>query len=480
MLEHGYYSVNDFLANTLNRIGTIRIEDSGIPGREAGTVVTASDVASYLHNLGVNADVVKVSQLADKLAKNEVDEFGNVLNSILDRMEGYGTDYDFGEGGQGLLTDSSWDNLLDTIMNFDGTAQDIYDITGKLITQNSEDLALGENVVLHLINSQNFLKQLTEDNQIYYDVMMGYLEKQTGFMDANSYFAQENVAMSEGLLYAMKGSTDVNKFILEQIKRIGTVRDSGEKAGQVVTEDDILAYLNKLGISEEIIVGTITANMKLNETQELNLVKLQESIDAVLQNTVTISELERTSGYLDTTVRRNTSSVGLLDDTIVDSVVDVKKMVKDFDTSLASYVRQLGITADDVISAANSVRAAANAAASAAAAASSSKSEKGFADGGVVSFTGQTMVHGTPSSPEVVFNAADAAKLYDIVHNDITPMGLKRINPIDLSGISNNTKETVQPLTIENVTMNFPRVDDPDGVKQAILNLDREIRLYTK
>lgn len=480
MLEHGYYSVNDFLANTLNRIGTVRIEDSGIPGREAGTVVTASDIASYLHNLGVNADVVKVSQLADKLAKNEVDEFGNVLNSILDRMEGYGTDYDFGEGGQGLLTDGSWDNLLDTIMNFDGTAQDIYDITGKLITQNSEDLALGENVVLHLINSQNFLKQLTEDNQIYYDVMMGYLEKQTGFMDANSYFAQENVAMSEGLLYAMKGSTDVNKFILEQIKRIGTVRDSGEKAGQVVTEDDILAYLNKLGISEEIIVGTITANMKLNETQELNLVKLQESIDAVLQNTVTVSELERTSGYLDTTVRRNTSSVGLLDDTIADSVVDVKKMVKDFDTSLGSYVRQLGITADDVISAANSVRAAANAAASAAAAASSSKSEKGFADGGVVSFTGPTMVHGTPSSPEVVFNAADAAKLYDLVHNDITPMGLHRINPVDLSGITNNTKKTVQPLTIENVTMNFPRVNDPDGVKQAILNLDREIRLYTK
>lgn len=478
MLEHGYYSVNDFIANTLNRIGTIRIEDSGIPGREAGTKVTASDVASYLYNLGVNADIVKVSELADKLAKNEVDEFGNVLNDILDRMEGYGTDYDFGESGQGLLTSSAWDNLLGTIMNFDGTAQDIYNITGKLITQNSDNLSIGENVVLHLVNSQKFLQQLTEDNQLYYDIMMGYYEKQTELMDANSYYSQENVAMSEGLLYAMKGSTDVNKFILEQLQRIGTVRESGEKAGQVVTKEDIFAYLAKLGISEDLIAGTVEANLKLNETQIAAVQKTQESIEAMLKNTTSISELERTSGYLDNSVRRNTSSVNILDDTLNDTVFDVKTMVKNFDTSLAGYVRQLGITANDVISAANSVRAAAN---QVAAAASASKDEKGYADGGVVSFTGATTVHGSPNAPEVVFNATDAAKLYDLVHGmDVSTLGLPKISALDLSNIFNNTKTEKPPMTIENVTMNFPHVDDPDGVKQAILNLDREIRLYVR
>lgn len=40
-----------------------------------------------------------------------------------------------------------------------------------------------------------------------------------------------------------------------------------------------------------------------------------------------------------------------------------------------------------------------------------------FADGGVVSQTGHAMVHGSTRAPEVVFNATDAAKLYDIIHN---------------------------------------------------------------
>lgn len=40
-----------------------------------------------------------------------------------------------------------------------------------------------------------------------------------------------------------------------------------------------------------------------------------------------------------------------------------------------------------------------------------------FADGGVVSQTGPAMVHGSTRAPEVVFNATDAAKLYDIIHN---------------------------------------------------------------
>ncbi len=40
-----------------------------------------------------------------------------------------------------------------------------------------------------------------------------------------------------------------------------------------------------------------------------------------------------------------------------------------------------------------------------------------YADGGVNTQTGTAMMHGTPRAPEVVFNATDAAKLYDIIHN---------------------------------------------------------------
>lgn len=40
-----------------------------------------------------------------------------------------------------------------------------------------------------------------------------------------------------------------------------------------------------------------------------------------------------------------------------------------------------------------------------------------YADGGVNTTPGLAMMHGNPSSPEVVFNAKDASKLYDLIHN---------------------------------------------------------------
>ena len=41
----------------------------------------------------------------------------------------------------------------------------------------------------------------------------------------------------------------------------------------------------------------------------------------------------------------------------------------------------------------------------------------GFAQGGVVDYTGIAMVHGTKQKSETVFNANDSAKLYEMVHN---------------------------------------------------------------
>lgn len=41
----------------------------------------------------------------------------------------------------------------------------------------------------------------------------------------------------------------------------------------------------------------------------------------------------------------------------------------------------------------------------------------GFASGGVADFTGMANLHGSSTNPEVIFNSADAAKLYNLVHN---------------------------------------------------------------
>ena len=42
----------------------------------------------------------------------------------------------------------------------------------------------------------------------------------------------------------------------------------------------------------------------------------------------------------------------------------------------------------------------------------------GYADGGVDTKGGLNMLHGTPTSPETIFNATDSKKLYDVVHNN--------------------------------------------------------------
>ena len=60
------------------------------------------------------------------------------------------------------------------------------------------------------------------------------------------------------------------------------------------------------------------------------------------------------------------------------------------------------------------------------------KNTKAYATGGVNDFTGLAHLDGTPSAPEVVFNNADAAKLYALVHS--TPDLVSSL----LSGISGN------------------------------------------
>lgn len=40
-----------------------------------------------------------------------------------------------------------------------------------------------------------------------------------------------------------------------------------------------------------------------------------------------------------------------------------------------------------------------------------------FSEGGVMAHTGPAILHGSKSAPEIVFNSADAAKLYDLIHN---------------------------------------------------------------
>lgn len=611
----GTTSINDLIFHNLNRIGEIRGEAFG---DKQGTVVTAHDMAKYFKYLGIETSAIQLSQLKDKIAKQELDWKGNPLIDVFDRMENFGTNINFGETGQGLLNDSAWKDLMGTIMGFDGTAQNIYDITGQLITNSEEDLALGDNVILALMGNNKFLESLMGQNKEYYDKVSQFFTDIIGKMDANEFFNSADGFMNKHLEYALQGSSDVNKFIIETLQRIGSERNDGTE----VTANDVFKYFDKLGINGKLVLNTIKSTTGLSDatnsnnvildkngniiginteyTGKLNKTNLEllsaslkniasqngltaeieglpkdfqeilnnfaniidsivagmkdttpsedeiqnnlqaaadalnaafgrggnkETLDAQKQQTKSLQEntqtisidtyasnsLNKTNVELDKTTHANNKGQESLNSTIIKSTGDIRSTVNTFTARLGEYIASVKQTAlraekaaDKAESAADKAeraasraeRAARRAASAASSAASSSANKKPvktqvhvakkvnkYADGGIVDYTGFANVHGSPNSPEVVFNATDAKKLYNIVRSiDFTTANLPHLSPVNLapyiSGFMSN--HTVgESINIDNITMEFPQVNDPDGVKKAILDLGRNIKLYT-
>lgn len=611
----GTSSINDLIFHNLNRIGEIRGEEFG---DKKGTIVTAHDMAKYFKYLGIDTSAIQLSQLKDKIAKQELDWKGNPLIDVFDRMENFGTNINFGETGQGLLNDSAWKDLMGTIMGFDGTAQNIYDITGQLITNSEEDLALGDNVILALMGNNKFLESLMGQNKEYYDKVSQFFTDIIGKMDANEFFNSADGFMNKHLEYALQGSSDVNKFIIETLQRIGSERNDGTE----VTANDVFKYFDKLGINGKLVLNTIKSTTGLSDatnsnnvildkngniiginteyTGKLNKTNLEllsaslkniasqngltaeieglpkdfqeilnnfaniidsivagmkdttpsedeiqnnlqaaadalnaafgrggnkETLDAQKQQTKSLQEntqtisidtyasnsLNKTNVELDKTTQANNKGQESLNSTIIKSTGDIRSTVNTFTARLGEYIASVKQTAlraekaadkaesaaDKAERAASRAESAARRAASAASSAASSSANKKpvktqvhvakkvnkYADGGIVDYTGLANVHGSPNSPEVVFNATDAKKLYNIVRSiDFTTANLPHLSPVNLApyiaGFMSN-HAVGESINIDNITMEFPQVNDPDGVKKAILDLGRNIKLYT-
>lgn len=102
---------------------------------------------------------------------------------------------------------------------------------------------------------------------------------------------------------------------------------------------------------------------------------------------------------------------------------------------------------------------------------------RGFADGGVVDYTGLAMVHGTKQKSETTFNAEDSAKLYDTVHNtpnivsSIIDKAVKLSN-FNLSNIPVNSNSTANSISVNigQVVANNPQ--------EFTKNLDTHIDAY--
>ena len=485
------YGLNEYIYSLLSRIGTIRTGDSGTgdPQRGEGYVVTAEHVADYLNKLGLDVSATMVQALSESL--NAYDYLGSVGDVMQNIFNGLVINED------GTFSKKDFNSLLNISDEYLSTTTDIFDIANSIGLSVDDQVANSEKLISQIALTQQELQAIQSGTASFSDVLTRHITELTGKMDANTYFSSEDVEKSEELIKAMGDTTDVNQFILEELRKIGTIQKEGDKTGQEYTKEDAFSYLESLGISEELITNTVMTTLLLQETQQAATLAVEENSSQISSNTKSVNELERTNSYLDNTVSRNTSSIYDLDDTI-DTLID---SLKEYTESIVSAVNSAKASAD---AAAKSAEEAARSAAAAASAASSKALSaaadavnaawgNSYSEGGVISYTGGAEVHGSKSASEVVFNAADAKKLYDLVHNndsllstldpadfeiDLTQLNLPLIDKISPYDVQTQNIDNKKVMNIENITMEFPQVNDPDGVKNAILNLSRDIKLY--
>lgn len=100
------------------------------------------------------------------------------------------------------------------------------------------------------------------------------------------------------------------------------------------------------------------------------------------------------------------------------------------------------------------------------------KKMRGYANGGVNSTTGLAMLHGTKQKSETIFNAADSAKLYDMVHNtpNLISSMVKQASKISGFTPSNTTNSSSVNISIGQVVANNPQ--------ELTRNLDTHLDAY--
>lgn len=93
---------------------------------------------------------------------------------------------------------------------------------------------------------------------------------------------------------------------------------------------------------------------------------------------------------------------------------------------------------------------------------------KKYASGGVNTRTGLVQLDGTPSKPEVVFNATDAAKLYDLVHNSFDLNALRAESIGRLLEQQSTDKTLARNISVQIGDIRVYGVDDAEGLAKVL------------
>jgi len=97
---------------------------------------------------------------------------------------------------------------------------------------------------------------------------------------------------------------------------------------------------------------------------------------------------------------------------------------------------------------------------------------RGYSSGGVVDSTGIAMLHGRKNAPELILNAKDTAKIYNLIHNTPNLMAAAMDEARNLAGfkLNNSTNNSSVAIGAINVYANNP--------SELTRNLDKELDQY--
>ena len=103
---------------------------------------------------------------------------------------------------------------------------------------------------------------------------------------------------------------------------------------------------------------------------------------------------------------------------------------------------------------------------------------RGYSSGGVADYTGVAMLHGRKNAPETIFNAADSAKLYDLVHNTPNLIGSMLNQATKMAGF-NLSRSDNSTSNANSISVNIGSIyaNNPSELTQGLdKHLDRYFR----
>lgn len=247
---------------------------------------------------------------------------------------------------------------------------------------------------------------------------------------------------------AIKAKDAEVKAKQEQIEVWKKYKTEVQKTADAIkaTNEDYMKYLDSVSLSEQSTYADRQANLQNFASSYSSCVSQIKSYQQELDNM-------NVGLYIDTNIGEVADEMANFIDTYRDAI---EAMQKALDESETGYGVVNSAWDAMLAKAANEMR------------------KRGYSQGGVVDYTGVAMLHGRKNAPEVIFNAEDSAKLYDLVHNTPNLMAnvaaeAQKISKLSL-GSNSNTNNSSVAIGAINVYANNP--------SELTRNLDKQLDQY--